>query len=96
MHTSTAQFSRRFSEIKGLQKASIVSYYFDSLPCGTVLCVEEESAAGKKTEACICQNLNEILAANLLQLACENNFGLGTWFDLLNEQGIQYNICPAC
>ncbi|MGN0636689.1 MAG: hypothetical protein ACI4I5_10755 [Acutalibacteraceae bacterium] len=90
-----ALFRRQFSEIEGLQKASTLSYYADPLPRGVALYVREESSCGTKAESCVCPDLSVSYAAKLLQLACENNFGLGAWLDLLNDQGIRYQLVPA-
>ena len=94
-HTAAAQFSRHFSEIEGLQKESLLSYYAEPLPNGVTLCVEETTQDGKKAESCVCPNLSAKLATNILQLACENNFGLGAWYDLLRDQEISFQIVPA-
>lgn len=91
-HTAAAQFSRHFSEIEGFQKESLLSYYAEPLPRGVTLCVEETTQNGKKSESCICPDLSAKLATTLLQLACENNFGLGVWYDLLRDQNIKFQI----
>lgn len=95
MCNTDIKFSRHFSEIEGLQKPSIVSYYAEPLPSGVALSVKEESENSTKAEFCICPDLTGAFATKLLQLAYENNFGLGCWFNLLDDLGIRYSVVPS-
>lgn len=95
MFELSARFVRQFSEIEGLQKPCTLSYFTDPLPRGVSLLVKEESSQGIKSESCVCPDLTVDYATKLMQLAFENNFGLGTWLELLQDRGIRYQIVPA-
>lgn len=92
IQTESAMYSHRFSEIEGLQKARTLSYYAYPRPNGVALCVEVETDNGKRSETCICPNLSSTYARNLLKLAYENSFGLGTWLDMLEDHGIPFKM----
>ena len=92
---ASAQFVRQFSEIEGLQKPCTLSYFTEPLPRGVSLLVKEESSCGIKSESCVCPDLTVSFANKLMQLAFENNFGLGAWLELLNDQGVRYQVVPV-
>lgn len=87
-----SRFVHTYSEIKGLQEKSTLTYLVSVTGEGTMITVRQQSDSGVNTEACVCPDFSFEDACLTITYACENSVGMGCWLNLFDDLNIEYKV----
>lgn len=90
--SQTRIFTGHYSEIEGYQKSRTVTYGAEQTPKGIRLSVEEKCGSDIRKEECVCPSDSFEHLTAFLKYICENSIGVGGWYDILQDRGIQFQV----
>ncbi len=84
------KYVKNYSKIEKIQDEHEVIYFADSLLNDIFLNILHIQAQDNYHTKCLCKNINELDAKNIMLFMYENSIGAGNFLDILQDLSVEY------